>query len=109
MGIERELKIVLSIEPAINGLRPSVAYLFQSAAEHYGASSMGVLLFGMGRDGAEQLKQLRDKGATTFAQNKQSSVVHGMPGEAIKLDAATYILPPEQIAPKMGEVIENLK
>jgi two-component system chemotaxis response regulator CheB len=64
----------------------------------YGDQAVAGLLTGMGRDGAEELKLLRDKGAVTFAQDKESSVVHGMPGEAIKLDAATLILPPEKIA-----------
>ncbi len=107
MGIKKGLKIYLSKESAINGLRPSVAFLFQTAAEHYGASAVGVLLTGMGRDGAEELKLLRDKGAITFAQDKQSSVVHGMPGEAIKLNAAVFIMSPEDIAPKLWEVVEN--
>jgi len=52
----------------------------------------------MGRDGAEELRLLKGKGAVTIAQDKDSSVVHGMPGEAIKLDAATYILAPDKIA-----------
>jgi len=107
MGIEKSLRIHLSKESAINGLRPSVAFLFQSAAVNFGASAMGVLLTGMGRDGADELKLLRDKGAITIAQDKQSSVVHGMPGEAIKLNAAAFILSPEQIGPKLWEVIEN--
>jgi two-component system chemotaxis response regulator CheB len=52
----------------------------------------------MGRDGAEELRQLKEKGAITFAQDKGTSVVHGMPGEAVRLNAATLILPLEKIA-----------
>ena len=59
---------------------------------------MGVLLTGMGIDGAEELKTMRNRGAITIAQDKESSVVHGMPGEAIRLGAAMHILPPEAIA-----------
>jgi two-component system chemotaxis response regulator CheB len=55
-------------------------------------------LTGMGRDGAAELLELRQKGALTFAQDKESSVVHGMPGAAIKLEAALHIMPPEKIA-----------
>ena len=55
------------------------------------------LLTGMGRDGADELKLQRDSGATTFAQDKESSVVHGMPGAAIKLDAAILVLALEKI------------
>ena len=59
---------------------------------------MGVLLSGMGKDGAEELKLLRDRGAVTIAQDKDSCVVFGMPGEAIRLGGAQYTLPPEAIA-----------
>jgi two-component system chemotaxis response regulator CheB len=52
----------------------------------------------MGRDGAEEMKMMKDRGAITIAQDEASSVVHGMPGEAIKLGGATYVLPPEGIA-----------
>jgi two-component system, chemotaxis family, protein-glutamate methylesterase/glutaminase len=56
------------------------------------------LLTGMGRDGAAELKLMRDTGAITFAQDKESSVIYGMPGEAVRLDAATYVLAPDKIA-----------
>jgi two-component system, chemotaxis family, protein-glutamate methylesterase/glutaminase len=56
-----------------------------------------VLLTGMGRDGASELKLMKEHGAVTIAQDEKTSVVHGMPGEAIKMGGATYILPPEKI------------
>ena len=56
-----------------------------------------MLLTGMGTDGANELKLLKEKGAVTIAQDKESSIVHGMPGEAIKLGAASYVLSPDQI------------
>jgi two-component system chemotaxis response regulator CheB len=59
---------------------------------------LGVLLTGMGRDGADGLKTMKDKGALTFVQNEESSVVFGMPGEALKIGAADYALSPEKIA-----------
>ncbi|KXS31154.1 MAG: Chemotaxis response regulator protein-glutamate methylesterase [Candidatus Gallionella acididurans] len=98
MKVERGGKIVLTHDVPENGLRPSVSYLFRSLAAVYGGDAVAGLLTGMGRDGAEELRLLREKGATTFAQDKDSSVVHGMPGEAIKLDAATFILAPDKIA-----------
>jgi len=97
MGVENGPKIVLSNHGLENGLRPSVAYLFRTAAKVFGSKSIGVLLTGMGRDGADELKLMSDYGAVTIAQDKESSVVHGMPGEAIKLNAADYILPPDGI------------
>lgn len=98
MGITGGGKIVLSKSSPINGLRPSVSHLFNSVAEVYGDTAAGVLLTGMGKDGASELKKMREKGALTIAQNKESSVVHGMPGEAIRLGAAKHIFSPDEIA-----------
>jgi two-component system chemotaxis response regulator CheB len=98
MGVEIGNRIILSKEEHENGLRPSVSYLFRSVAKVFGRNAVGVLLTGMGKDGADELKQMKEKGAVTIAQDKESSVVHGMPGEAIKFGAATYVLPPERIA-----------
>ncbi|NOU16946.1 MAG: chemotaxis-specific protein-glutamate methyltransferase CheB [Bacteroidales bacterium] len=97
MGVERGPRIVLSNHGLENGLRPSVAYLFRTVAQVFGSGAVGILLTGMGRDGAEELKMMKKNGAITFAQDKESSVVHGMPGEAIKFNAAMHILPPEDI------------
>lgn len=107
MGIERGDRIVLSNHKPENGLRPSVAYLFRTAAQIFGSGAVGVLLTGMGRDGAEELKIMKDKGAVTIAQNEESSVVHGMPGEAIKLNAATLILSPEDIITTLIALIKK--
>lgn len=98
MGITWDGRIRLSKEPAEDGFCPSVSYLFQSAAEAYGRSAMGVLLTGMGRDGATGLRRLREVGALTVAQDEATSVIFGMPGEAVRLGAAEYVLPPEHIA-----------
>lgn len=81
-----------------NGLRPSVSWLFRSMAENLGGSAVGVLLTGMGKDGAAELKLMRDRGSMTIAQDRESSIVHGMPGEAIALGAAVQILPADRIA-----------
>lgn len=80
------------------GLRPSVGILFRSVAERFGRRAIGVLLTGMGRDGAEELKLLADRGALTIAQDEESCVVFGMPAEAIRLGAARFVFPPERIA-----------
>ena len=91
-------RIHLSDAPPDNGLRPSVAALFRSVAAVYGKRAVGVLLTGMGSDGAEELLQLKRKGAVTIAQDKASSVIFGMPGEAVKVGAATHLLAPNRIA-----------
>jgi len=98
MGITSKGEIILKKTLRENGLRPSIDYLFRSVAGAYGNSAMGVLLSGMGKDGALELKRMRDNGCLTIAQDKESSVVYGMPAEAIKLRAADKIFNPEQIA-----------
>jgi two-component system, chemotaxis family, protein-glutamate methylesterase/glutaminase len=98
MGVESGPRIVLSDHAPENGLRPSVACLFRAVSQIFGPHALGVLLTGMGKDGAAELKTMKEMGAITIAQNEASSIVHGMPGEAIRLGAATHILPPEDIA-----------
>jgi two-component system chemotaxis response regulator CheB len=98
MGIGNSGAIVLSREPPLDHVRPAVSFLFRSLAETCGAKALGVLLTGMGKDGAEELKTMKDRGAITFAQDRESSAIHGMPGAAIELGAATHVLPPERIA-----------
>lgn len=107
MKVASHERIVLTKDEPENGLRPSVSYLFRSVAEVYGCDAVAGLLTGMGRDGAEELRLLKEKGAVTFAQDKESSVVHGMPGEAIRLDAAMLVLPPEKIAAVLTSIANN--
>jgi two-component system, chemotaxis family, protein-glutamate methylesterase/glutaminase len=85
-----------------NGVRPAVSQLFRSLARVCGPNAVGVILTGMGRDGASEMKELRDAGAITIAQNQESSVVHGMPGEAIAVGAASMVLPAEKIAARLS-------
>jgi two-component system chemotaxis response regulator CheB len=96
--IGRNGRIRLSTDEPVNGIRPSVSSLFRSVAEVLGPDAVGVLLTGMGRDGAAELKLMRDRGAVTIAQDMESCVIYGMPGEAAKMGAAKYLLPPEKIA-----------
>ncbi|HXG02809.1 MAG TPA: chemotaxis response regulator protein-glutamate methylesterase [Candidatus Binatia bacterium] len=84
--------------PPVNQHRPSVDVLFESAAAVLGPSVVGVLLTGMGRDGAQGLLALRRAGARTIAQDEATSVVWGMPREAIALGAAERVLPLDRVA-----------
>ncbi|HAO92717.1 MAG: chemotaxis response regulator protein-glutamate methylesterase [Deltaproteobacteria bacterium GWB2_55_19] len=105
MGVASNGRVSLSKAPPENGIRPSVAHLFRSAIAAYGPDAVGILLTGMGKDGAMELKQMRDSGSLTIAQDKESSVIYGMPGEAVRLDGATLVLPPERIAARLASLI----
>ncbi len=83
----------LSDEPPVNRHRPSVDVLFRSAATHAGKNALGVILTGMGRDGAAGLLEMKRAGAHTFAQDEASCIVFGMPREAIALGGADEIVP----------------
>ena len=107
MSVESGARMGLSQDEPENGLRPSVSYLFRSVAKVYGRKAAGVLLTGMGKDGANELKLMKKEGALTLVQNKESSVVHGMPGEAIRLDASAYVLSPEGIAAALSNLVKQ--
>ena len=107
MKVEREGKIALTKNDPEHGLRPSISYLFRAVAAVYGPDAVVGLLTGMGRDGASELRLLKEHGAVTFAQDRDSSVVHGMPGEAIKLDAAMLVLPLEKIAAVLTNLVNH--
>jgi two-component system chemotaxis response regulator CheB len=98
MGIDANGRITLATDDDADGFRPSGNYLLHSVAHSYGPRAMGVLLTGMGRDGAAGLLELQHTGGLTVAQNEETSIVFGMPGEAVRLNAAAYVLSPEQIA-----------
>ena len=98
MGTGSSGEIIVTREEPENHLRPAVSFLFRTLARTYGPAALGVLLTGMGRDGATELKQLRDAGAITIAQDRESSVVHGMPGAAIAMGGATHVVAADKIA-----------
>jgi two-component system chemotaxis response regulator CheB len=105
IGFSRQGVFRVERSAPFKGIRPSVDNLFRSMADIYGKNSVGILLSGMGNDGAEALNYLRKTGACTIAQDEGSSLIHGMPGEAIKLNAARLILPPAEIS----SFLNNLK
>lgn len=102
MGVTRERQIILDGNGNSSEFKPSVAYLFSSVAQVCGKNAVGVMLSGMGTDGARELLIMKQKGAMTIIQDKASCAVYGMPGEAARLGAATHNLPPEQIAMLLG-------
>jgi two-component system, chemotaxis family, protein-glutamate methylesterase/glutaminase len=84
--------------PLVFHQRPAVEVLFNSVAQYAGANAVGMILTGMGKDGAKGLLAMKEAGAYTIVQDEASSVVWGMPGEAFKLGAATIVLPLKKIA-----------
>ncbi|MEN3355981.1 MAG: two-component system, chemotaxis family, protein-glutamate methylesterase/glutaminase [Betaproteobacteria bacterium] len=107
MGISAGGAIILTRDEPHNHLRPSVSYLFHSLAAACGPTALGVLLTGMGTDGADGLKAMKDRGATTIAQDRESSVVHGMPGVAIALGATTHVLPADKISDALVAMVHH--
>jgi two-component system chemotaxis response regulator CheB len=103
--VVRGRRLALDDSPPVSLHRPSATMLFRSVAAAYGNRSIGVLLTGMGDDGAMGLLEMRASGALTIAQDETSSVVFGMPAEAIRLGAAEHILPPDAIA---GVLLERV-
>jgi two-component system response regulator WspF len=85
--------------------RPSIDVFLRSANRYWRGAITGVLLTGMGRDGAEGLKRLKDRGCRTIAQDRESSAVYGMPGAAADLGAATDILPLDKIAQRLTSIV----
>jgi two-component system chemotaxis response regulator CheB len=95
----------LSDGDPVNRHRPSVDVLFRSVAQSAGRNSIGVMLTGMGRDGAEGMKEMREAGAPTIAQDEDSSVVWGMPGAAWQSGAAESLHPLPEIAGRIVELM----
>ena len=90
--------------PLVNRHRPSVDVLFRSVAKFAGKNALGIIMTGMGDDGARGLKEMRDAGAYTFGENEDTCVVYGMPKEAMKLGAVCEEIPLQQIAGKISAV-----
>ena len=105
LEIGTEKQILLGDGPPIRGHRPSVNWLMESAAHVYGRDAIGVLLTGMGSDGAKGLKKIREAGGKTIVQDETTSLVFGMPREAILLGAAEIISPLERIAEEIVQAI----
>jgi len=97
----------LSDAPPVNRHRPSVDVLFRSVAQNIGPNAVGAILTGMGADGAQGLKEMRETGAWTLAQDEKTSVVWGMPGEAVACGAVCDVVPLPAMASKLQKALVN--
>jgi two-component system chemotaxis response regulator CheB len=98
-------RLHLSADPPRHSCRPSVDVLFESLAVERGAEVVACLLTGMGRDGAAGLLAIRRAGGFTLAQDEATSVIYGMPREAVLLDAAQVVLPLDEIGPQIAKLL----
>jgi two-component system chemotaxis response regulator CheB len=107
LGVSASHAVLLSRDPPIDGLRPSGTFLFASVARVYGPAGAGLILTGMGRDGVEGLRELHSAGGHVIAQDEETSVVFGMPREAIASGCTHSVLPLSQIAGYLGQLLNN--
>jgi two-component system chemotaxis response regulator CheB len=105
--VQENGRLKLDEGPPIAGFRPSCDALLSSAARAFGRRAIGVILTGMGRDGARGLKEIRLKGGRTIAQDESTCVVFGMPGEAVNLGAAEEVLPLDEIGPMLVKLVDQ--
>lgn len=101
-------RVALDESPAFDGFRPSATRMFLSLAEHCGRRTIGVVLTGMGRDGAEGLKAVRDAGGRTLAQDEATSTVYGMPRAAVEAGAAERVVPIDEMATVVVGLVREL-
>jgi two-component system, chemotaxis family, protein-glutamate methylesterase/glutaminase len=93
--------------PLVNRHRPSVDVLFRSTAKCAGSNALGIIMTGMGDDGARGLKEMHESGAETIAQDETTCVVYGMPKEAVKLEAVDRIVPLQEIAKSIMQCVQG--
>jgi two-component system chemotaxis response regulator CheB len=98
-------RLRMTKDPERHSCRPSIDVLFESLALEYGASTVACLLTGMGRDGAAGLLEIKRAGGHTIAQDEATSVVYGMPREAVMLGAADRVLPLVEIGPAIAQLV----
>ncbi|MCS6944908.1 MAG: chemotaxis response regulator protein-glutamate methylesterase [Sutterellaceae bacterium] len=100
--------LALDDGPPVNRHRPSVDVLFRSVAQHAGPNAIGVMLTGMGKDGALAMREMKEAGSYNIAQDEATSVVFGMPREAIAVGAVDEVLPLQRIGPRLVEKLASL-
>jgi two-component system chemotaxis response regulator CheB len=106
-GTRGNATILLDNTPPMWGVRPAADPLFFSVAEVFGSAAIGIVLTGMGRDGAEGLKRVRDAGGTAIVQDRDSSIIYGMPQAALAAAGADRVATVEQMASTITELLST--
>jgi two-component system chemotaxis response regulator CheB len=105
LGLSGPGTVQLACSPPVGGFRPSGTFLFQAAARAFGPAAVAVILTGMGDDGVEGLRAVRQAGGRSIAQDEKSSVIFGMPGSAVAAGLADQVLPLDAIAARLVELV----
>ena len=106
MKVDNGKNITLSDDPAIWGVRPAVDKLFDSAVRVYGANLLSVILTGMGRDGADGTRNIKDNGGITIAEDKSTCTIYGMPKAAYETGKVDLVVPLDKISEKIIEIVQ---